>query len=312
MVSPQKDVSLKNFTTLQIGGPAQYFIEVNTKEELTEALRFAEENSLPFLVIGGGSNLLISDQGFEGLIIKNSIPGIKREGDNFRVSAGVSLQDLVDLTIEEGLDGIYKMTGVPGTVGGAIYGRAGAYGHSITDYLVEVTVYNPKTKEVKTLQKDQIKFGYRDSEFKINGLIILEAVFGPLPKKDQAEIKKEAGEIRAKREAKYTPGTLSPGSFFKNVIAEDLPPNILEKVKEDITPFGKIPAGRLIERVGGKGDKLGQIKIAENHGNTFINLGEGTADDFYNLAKKYFKLVKDEFNIELEPEVQLINLPKLN
>ncbi len=309
-----KDQTFANLTTLEIGGPIGALFEAKLEQELMEVVSFAKENDIPYLVIGSGSNLLVSNEGFEGLVIKVETDGIKEEGNDLLVRSGTLLQTLVDHTIFNGLGGMNKMSGIPGTVGGAVYGKAGAYGHNISDYLAEVAVFDPAPSgasegKVVHFTKEECEFGYRDSIFKKNKLLILEIRFANLPKADSKQLVVESQEIIQKRTAKYPPHTKCPGSFFKNIVADELDKKTLAKVKDYVTEFGKIPAGRLIEAAGGKGDQLGQIKITENHGNTFVNLGDGTAKDFYALAKKYHDKVKEKFDLDLEPEVQLINLP---
>lgn len=299
-----------NHTTLEIGGPITLYFEATNEEDLVEAVGIVKNNNVPHLIIGGGSNLLVSDVGFDGVVIKNSVSAIKKDGNNLVVKSGTILQDLVNFAIENSLAGMNKMSGIPGTVGGAVYGDAGAYGNSIRDYLSEVKAFDGK--DIITLSKAQCEFGYRDSNFKKTKYLILEVLFTGLPNANPQELKREAAEIMEKRTAKYPPNTKCPGSFFKNVVTDDLTPKQLKKVEKFLTPFGKIPAGALIDSVGGKGDSIGGIKIMENHGNTFANINNGTAEDFYNLAKKYYLKVKEEYGIELEPEVQLINLPSLS
>lgn len=313
----KEDKKFSEVTTLEIGGPIKAFIETNSQDELVEILKFVKKEQIPFLIIGGGSNLLVSDEGVDFLVIKNNVTGISHSVRNDKVrlviQAGTVLQDLVDYTIKNGLGGMNHMTGVPGTVGGAIYGSAGAYGDNIRDYLFEVKYFDPEKDQIITIPREKYETGYRDSLFKHNkNLVILEAVFANLPKSGPEVLKAEGEEVLKLRVIKYPPDTMCPGSFFKNVIADKLPKDILENVKQYNTRFNKIPAGALIEAVGGKGDRLRQIKIADNHGNTFINLGQGTAEDFYKLAKKYHQKVKEEFGISLEPEVQLINLPEFS
>lgn len=302
---------MSNVTTLNIGGPAKDFKVAKSEKELID---FIKANQ-PFLVIGEGSNLLVSDQGVDKLVIKNEVSEIVQDGSVVTVKSGTILQNLVDFTISHGLSGLQNLTGIPGTVGGAIYGNAGAYGQTISDHLISVVILDPsvirnEVKDLKTLSKDECNFGYRDSGFKKNGYIILEATFKLEPGKPE-ELKKVADEILAKRLLKYPKGIKCPGSFFKNLVVSELPQDILNKIKEKQV-FGKIPAGALLEEVGAKGDKLRQIEIASYHANLFINRGGGRAEDFYNLAKKYAKKVKEKFGISLEPEVQLINLPPLN
>ncbi|MCL5410214.1 MAG: UDP-N-acetylmuramate dehydrogenase [Patescibacteria group bacterium] len=306
----QKNIPLKNFTTLQIGGSAQYFFVAKTAQELTNAIRSTKDQKISFLVVGGGSNLLIADEGYPGLIIKNALSGIKNQQKKILVQSGTALQELIDFTIKKGVAGLQKMTGIPGTVGGAIYGNAGAYGQTISDCLVEVTFFNSKTNKQETWDTKKCKFGYRDSAFKHQSLIILEAVF-QLPTADASILKKEAAETLALRLAKYPPTLKCPGSFFKNVIAQDLDPTILRKIPSEKITFGKIPAGFLLETAGLKEAQVGQIQVSPNHANLFINLGNGSAFDFYQLAQLAQQKVWDKFGIKLEPEVQLVNLPAL-
>ena len=300
--------SLAKVTTLGIGGPAKKFTAVKVQTELTEAINFANENQMPYLVIGGGSNLLINDDGVDSLIIKNEVVGISHLGGVIRVKSGTVLQDLVDYTIKNGLSGLHKMTGIPGTVGGAIYGNAGAYGQTISEHLMEITAFDGQ--QIIILSKSQCEFNYRDSCFKKNQFVILEVVF-QLEIADPKVLKQEAEEVLSKRLVKYPLGIKCPGSFFKNIVAENLPKEILDKIPSEKIVYGKLPAGSLLEEVGAKGQSLDGIEIASYHANLFVNKGGGTAQAFYNLAKKYSQKVKEKFGITLEPEVQLINLPAL-
>lgn len=323
MIDIQQNIPLAPLTTLKIGGPARYFVEVHSVEELIEAVSWAKEKGVEYMVIAGGSNLLVSDDGYDGLIIRLTLSGIEETDRVITVKAGTPLQQLVDYTIEKGLNGMSTMTGIPGSVGGAVYGSAGAYGDNIRDYLKQITCFDGEN--IVSISKVKYDTGYRDSIFKKRkDLIILEASFSDLPKTDVEDLKKEAAEVLEKRKKKYNPVLKTPGSFFKNIPEEDVNPSVLERVHEKISAweknpdyikrfgdlkvirFGKIPAGNLIDMLGGKGDQLGQIKIDEFHANTFINLGEGTAEDFFKLAKKWKNKVKEEFGLNLEPEVQLI------
>lgn len=323
MINIQENVQLAPLTTLKIGGAAKYFVEVHSIEELKEAVEWAKKKQVEYIVISGGSNLLVSDDGYEGLIIKLTFSGIQEDGGVITVKAGTPLQELVDYTIEKELDGMSTMTGVPGSVGGAVYGSAGAYGDNIRDYLTEVVCFDGE--KIISIPKEEYATGYRDSFFKKNKkLIILEVKFANLPQGNKEELKREAVEVLEKRAKKYNPALKTPGSFFKNVPEENLSHDELEHVRKLIadweqtheykdrfgdTPvvrFAKIPAGTLIDMLGGRGDQLGQIKIDEYHANTIINLGGGTAKDFFEMARKWKTKVKEHFGIDLEPEVQLI------
>lgn len=303
-------ISLSNFTTLKIGGPAKAFLGTKTAAELIGAITWAKEKNLPYLVMGGGSNLLVSDKGFPGLVIKNAMTGIKTEGQTLTVKSGTSLQELVDFTIHHGLGGVQKLTGIPGTVGGAIFGNAGAYGQTISNHLQRVACLNPHTLQLTSLSQKGCGFDYRDSNFKINHLVILE-VHLKLPSADSKILADEAQEVLKLRQAKYPPQTKCPGSFFKNVLVEKIPPKIRSLIPKNRDTYGKVPAWYFLEEVEAKGQRLGNIKIANFHANLFINLGRGKAKDFWQLAKTYSDKVKEKFGITLEPEVQLINLPPL-
>ncbi len=299
---------LSNVTTLEIGGPAKKFVEVSTQEELKEVIKYAKNENMNYLVIGGGSNLLVSDKGVNCLIIKNNISEIKKNNNKIIVKSGTPLQELVDYSIENSFSGLQKLTKIPGTLGGAIYGNAGAYGQAIADHITEVATYDGRG--IITLSKDECQFNYRDSVFKKNKYIILSAKF-QLEKGDPEALKMEVKEVIWKRFVKYPPGIKSPGSFFKNIIASTLPQEILDKIPADKIVFGKLPAGTLLEEVGAKGQKLDGIEIAPYHANLFMNTEQGTAKAFYDLAKMYAEKVKEKFGITLVPEVQLINLPPI-
>lgn len=299
-------LNFSKLTTLEIGGPIKDLIITQTTEELIETLR--KHQGEKFLVIGGGSNLLVSDEGYEGLVIKNAISGINEDSGMIRVAAGTPLQEIVDFTIRQGLSGIQRMTGIPGTVGGAVYGNAGAYGQTISDYIEKVICFDGE--DIKELSKEECGFSYRDSQFKISGFTIVE-VFFKFTKADPQELEKESSETLEKRLAKYPPGIKCPGSFFKNVLVENLTTEQRALIPEEKDTFGKIPAWYFLDEVEARGAQRGQIKIADFHGNLFMNLGEGKASDFYDLAKEYADKVKEKFGIQLEPEVQLINLPPL-
>lgn len=305
----QKNHPMSKLTTLQIGGPAKLFVEVKTQAKLIEAIQYAKQHNMDYLVIGGGSNLLVNDEGINCLVIKNEITGIEHQGTSLKVKSGTILQDLVDYSITLGLAGLQKITGIPGTVGGAILGNAGAYGQTISDHIISVVILN-SFQDLKTLTKDECVFNYRDSIFKQTKAFILEVTF-QLEREDSKTLQKEADEVLKKRLVKYPKDIKCPGSFFKNIIASTLPPQILGQIPPDKITYGKISAGYLLETVGAQGQKLDGIEIANYHANLFINKGEGSAQAFYTLAKKYAQKVKQKFGITLEPEVQLINLPPI-
>lgn len=301
----QKNVILNKYTTAGVGGPAKYFYKATSVEKLMEATDFANKQNLPVLILGGGSNLLISDAGFPGVIIKNEIKGIIGFKQILKVGAGTLLSEFVNLTVSRGLFGLEKLIGIPGTVGGAIRGNAGAYGSSISDCITKVTAFDPANKKLINLTKRQCKFSYRDSIFKRNNLVILEGHF-KLTKTTGETLKQTAQAVLKDRLSKNYWEGKNPGSFFKNVPLESLSEKMLNLIPKDKIILGKVPAGFLLESVGAKGMKSGKIEVSKNHANLLINTGDGKASDFIKLASILAKKVKDKYGIELEPEVQVI------
>ncbi|OGE62853.1 UDP-N-acetylenolpyruvoylglucosamine reductase [Candidatus Daviesbacteria bacterium RIFCSPLOWO2_01_FULL_40_27] len=310
MLQLEDNYPMNQITTLGIGGLAKKFVVVTTFEELIEAVEYAQGQRLPYLVIGGGSNLLISDEGVDCLVIKNEMTAVVQNDTEITVKSGTPLQELVDYTISHGLADLQKLTGIPGTVGGAVYGNAGAYGQTISDHLTAVSVLNTNNLTTEQLNNSDCLFNYRDSIFKKTHDTIVEVHF-QLERGDPHILQQEARDVLSKRLVKYPPGIKCPGSFFKNLVASEIPQEILKNIPQEKIVFGKLPAGALLEEVGAKGQKSDGIEIAPYHANLFINQGSGSAKAFYNLAKAYALKVKEKFGITLEPEVQLINLPPL-
>lgn len=298
-----ENVLLSKYTTLKIGGYAKYFADVSNEKSLLRLIINANNNNIPWYVIAGGSNLLISDSGVNGLVIHICFCGIKKNRNNIIVKAGTMLQDFIDYVIDKGFKGIEKMSGIPGTIGGAIYGNAGAYGQTISDRLKKVRVFDGK--KIRWLGKAKCGFKYRESIFKRNRYIILEAEF-KFCKAEREEARKEAAKIIKIRKEKFPRDLKCPGSFFKNVSIKDLTKETILKIPSEKIYFGKVAAGYLLESVGAKGKQEGKAKIAENHGNLIINTGGAKAIDLSRLALKYSKKVKERYGIDLEPEVQFI------
>lgn len=303
----KKGEPISAHTTLGIGGPAKYFLEVRNIEKLKVALYECRKANIKYFVLGNGSNMLVSDEGFDGLIILNKFSYLKNIGKTFSVGAGILIQDFIDYVIDKGYAGIEKMSGIPGSVGGAIYGNAGAYGQTISDCLTKVTAFDGSN--IKTFDKNMCEFGYRESVFKKNNNIIIGAEF-VFERGEKEFLKKISLDTIQLRAQKYSQGIRCPGSYFKNIIASRLKPSVLKSIPVDKITYGKIPAGYLMESVGAKGCQKGNIKIAEHHGNLIVNEGGGTAKDFKELADIYAKKVKEKFGIVLEPEVQLLGFEK--
>lgn len=319
MIRFQKNVILKKYTTADVGGPAKYFYKATSAPKLMKAVEFANKQNLPILILGGGSNLLISDAGFPGVVIKNEIKGILGFKQILKVGAGTLLSQLVAVTVRQNLAGLQKLAGIPGTVGGAIRGNSGAYGTSIGNCITRVVVFDPQNKKLISLTKKQCLFTYRNSIFKKNdlkgvspqaSLIILEGHF-KFTKAIGNNLKQEAQKILKDRLSKNYWEGKNPGSFFKNVLVDNLSEEILRLIPKEKQIHGKIPAGFLLESVGAKGMKSGKVEVSSNHANLFINTGDGKASDFIKLASILAKKVKEKYGITLEPEVQLVGIAPL-
>lgn len=289
----KKNVLLKNYTTFKIGGPAKYFFEAKNKEDIIKAIKVAKKFKLPFFVLGGGSNLLVSDKGFKGLVIKNEARNFKIQGKKIIAESGAIFDLVIKTAIKAGLSGLEKGSGIPGTLGGAVYGNAGwPRGEwAIGDYVERVGLLMPDSK-IKKVGRKWLSFKYRGSRLKkIKGKkpIILEVVL-KLKKGEKECLEKERQEILGTRAKKIPPG-FSAGSIFKNP---------LEK-----------PAGFLIEKCDLKGKKIGDVKISEKHANFIINLGGGKAKDVIKLIKLIKKEVKKKFGVILEEEIQFLGYSHL-
>ncbi|MFA5932670.1 MAG: UDP-N-acetylmuramate dehydrogenase [Microgenomates group bacterium] len=310
MIKPKKNIALDGLTTSGVGGPAKYFYEAKTAEKMMEAVKWATNKKLPYLIMGAGSNILIADKGFPGLVIKNNIKSIVGFRQIIKVGSGTLLSQLITTTVKQNLSGLEKLAGIPGTVGGAIYGNAGAYGTAVGDNITRVVCFDPEKKAVISFMNKQCKFDYRDSIFKKNNYIILEAHFKLVKLQGQA-LEAQVKDVLKKRSAlKYGQGK-SPGSFFKNIPIEKMPETALKLIPEDKIVHGKVTAGYLLESVNAKGKKVGDVQVSDAHANLIINTGHGKASDFTELAKDLIKDVKEKFGVTLEPEVQLVNLPLL-
>ncbi|MDD3497983.1 MAG: UDP-N-acetylmuramate dehydrogenase [Candidatus Moranbacteria bacterium] len=307
MLNIQKNIPLAPYTTFKIGGPAKFFVEAKSESDIADSIDYAKNNNKDFFIFSGGSNLLVSDNGLDGLAIKISNSSIEIKDREVFCGAGTSLSQLAMETAKNNLGGLEWAAGIPGTVGGAIAGNAGAFGGEISDNLIEVKTLSVEEGKLMTFEKKDCDFGYRNSLFKKNSgkFILISAVFDmEAGKREESE--KKIGDIIKKRKEKQ-PRYPSAGSFFKNpVVNKEEIINKFErdtglKIKDD-----KIPAGWLIEEVGLKGKKIGGAKVSEKHSNFIINTGNATAEDVIILSSLIKAKVRDRFGIQLEEEVKLI------
>ena len=332
---------LSKFTTLGVGGPAAKIIHAKTEAELISAVKAADDSKTPLLILGGGSNVLISDSGFAGTVVRVETIGNSFEidacsGGTLTVSAGADWDEFVAFTIEKGLANLESLSGIPGTVGGSPIQNIGAYGHEVSEVIARVRTYDRKLQEVKTFTASECKFGYRNSIFKaeLNRYVILDVTFqlrigeASLPI-GYAELANELGvEIGARvaitkvrdavlklRSAKgmlINEGINSAGSFFMNPILDK---GAAEKLPSDAPRWpmadGKVKtsAAWLMEHAGvSKGDQLAGAQISPKHVLALSNTGDATAKDLIELAKSAQEKVRAKFGIVLQSEVQLVGL----
>jgi UDP-N-acetylmuramate dehydrogenase len=283
----QENIPLAPYTSARIGGPADVFVTVTSADELADAMKIIWDYGMPYYILGGGSNLLVSDKGVRGVVVLDRAKEVLFEsGDQptVKCEAGVIFSNLANRCASKGLSGLEWAATVPGTVGGAVYGNAGAFGGDISENLIcaEVLTKNGREK----LSVEQMQYGYRTSVLK-RGEIKAIVLSGTLRLKNSSkeEVSAKIVEFSERRKITQPPGA-SMGSMFKN-------------------PEGD-HAGRLIEAAGLKGTRIGNAEIGTKHGNFFINHGETKADDVRALIHLAQKTVSEKFGIELELEVELV------
>ena len=302
---------LANYSTFKIGGPAKYFTVVKSKEELIEAIDFAKKKNSRFFVFGGGSNILFRDQGYDGLVVKIQIQDIRTQNSEVIAAAGLPFSKLIIESINAGLTGLEWATGIPGTVGGAAAGNAGAYGHSISEFVKNITVLSDNGAtdwQIKNYPAEKCDFIYRGSRFKKsdNREIILEVEFN-LEKGDREKSKKIIQGILEKRRNKPV-SYPSAGCTFKNIVIDELKnkEEFLKLIPREKIKGGKFPAGWLIENCGLKGRQINGAKIAEEHANYIVNAGGAASGDIIKLIELCKQKTREKFNLDLEEEIVVI------
>jgi UDP-N-acetylmuramate dehydrogenase len=276
---------MSRHTTARAGGLADLFVEAISADDLRDIVLLARQQHVPHLVLGGGSNILVSDMGIRGLVILNKARQIEFQMPNVKCHSGVILPTLARECIERGLGGLEWAIGVPGTVGGAVVGNAGAHGSDMAHSLASVTVLDAEGN-VKDWLVQELGFGYRSSRLKsdIQRPVVLEADF-ELRQSTREECEARASEFTDRRKRTQPPGA-SLGSMFKN-------------------PLGDY-AGRLIEAAGLKGTRVGNAEISPVHANFFVNLGGANAKDIYSLICLAREQVRQKFGVTLDLEIELV------
>ena len=300
-----EDIPLRPYTRFDIGGPARLLIDVQAEESLPPLLAALRSAKDPVVLIGGGTNLIASDQGVAGAVIRYAAGTFTRADSAIHVQAGAELQDVVDFGIDCGLRGLETLTGIPGWVGGAIYGNAGAYGHSMQERVESVRFFDGS--RFQEIGRDACEFAYRDSVFKRRkDWIIVSAVLRLEPGNFE-ELRQTADEIAKIRNEKYPPSMCCAGSIFKNLLLADLPESVRARVPERVIREGKVPSAYFLEAAGAKGMRRGGIQVADYHANLIYNTGGGTSADLCALIELLKARVLAEFGLALEEEVQYVS-----
>lgn len=302
---------LSNHTTFKIGGPARYFFVAKNKEDLLLAIQSAEELGLPYFVLGWGSNLLVSDEGFAGLVIKNKSENISISDHVITAESGVNLSKIIGEATKAGLSGLEFGAGIPGTIGGACFGNAGAYGQSFGDFVQSIEVY--QNHETKILTKDQLSFDYRESILKKAGGVVLSVKIELQPAKPEV-IQAKIIEILRGRKGRV-PIEPSAGSVFKNIDLKTIsvdPKRIIKELDisleewEKTTAHGKLAVSFIIDHLNLKGKIIGGCQVSEKHGGFLVNIGSAQAQHVLMMISDIKMRVRDQLGIQLHEEIRYL------
>ena len=304
--------SLAKHTTFKIGGIAQLFLVVESTDKLVAALQYLDGEGIGRCIIGGGSNMLAPDQGLDGVVIQIKNQNLKVKDNFLEADAGCITVAVAQASIQAGLTGFEWGVGVPGTIGGAVRGNAGAMGGEMSQAVTEVTVY--RDGEILRLTQANCGFNYRESDFKHSHDVILSVTLA-LEKTESKEGMKKALEYLQYRNKTQPQGYASTGCIFQNAVASrtgvskekllGLFPEDAEKI-EKFFAIDRISAGWLVEKSGMKGAKVGQAAVSDKHGNFVVNLGGATSTEVLTLIEQIKEKVYATTGISIEPEIQII------
>ena len=280
------DEPMKNHTSFKVGGNADIFFEPENIRELVEFIKYVKENNIAYTLLGNGTNMIVSDEGIRGAVIKlgDKISAVEIVEDKLIAQCGAKLPEVAKLAAADSLSGLEFASGIPGSIGGTVAMNAGAYGSEMKDIVEKVEVLDSDL-EYKVLQNKEMEFGYRKSIVGKCGYIVLGCTF-KLKKANKSDIKMLMDEYTERRQSKQPLNLPSAGSVFKR-------------------PEGYY-AGKLIEDAGLKGISMGGAQVSEKHCGFIVNKGDATAKDIYNLVKHIQRTVYERFGVKLETEVKLI------
>ena len=300
----QKDVQLSQHTRFGIGGPADLFAEISSPAAFAEATAVCRQLALPVYVLGDGSNVIVSDEGFRGVILRFVAKSLTRDGNRIVADSGAPLESLVGYAVDAGLKGLETLARIPGSVGAAVFGNAGAYGHSISERVEEVEYFDGET--VRTFDNAACGFEYRGSIFKRHRNWLIFRTRFALEPADSETLRKKAQEITTIRDEKFPPAMRCAGSIFKNLHVKDLPAEVAAQVPEGVIRGGKVASAYFLEQVGAKGMHRGGIEIASYHANLIYNRGNGTATELREIIGELKSRIRARYDFDVEEEVQYV------
>lgn len=300
----RSDVELRGYTRFGIGGCADLFAETAEPEAFAEAIRICRTHGAPYCILGDGTNVIVADAGYRGVVLRFTAKSIQQQGLRIQADAGAPLEALVDAAITAGLRGLETLARIPGSVGAAIYGNAGAYGHSISESIEWVRCYDGE--EVRDLDHEGCAFEYRGSVFKRNKDWMIFCCSLLLEPADRAELRSRADKIMAIRDEKFPPTMRCAGSIFKNLYLKDLPQSAKAEVPERAVREGKVASAYFLDQVGAKGMRRGGIAVADYHANLIYNAGGGTAAELRSLIDELKQRIADRYGFTVEEEVQYV------
>ena len=303
----QENVPLASLTTFEIGGAAKYFTEVSTEAEIQEAVQWARERNVPFIVLAGGSNILVPDNGLSALVVRVTGSDFTIEGDMLEAHPGCNLLSLIHAASEKGLGGWEKLAGIPGTIGGAVRGNAGAFGPEIKDFVTKICAFDVESGEVRKFTNEECEFAYRMSFFKKNPNWVITHVTLRLQPVQYEISNRLANETIAERERRHIQNVRAAGSYFMNPVAPTNVIEMFEKEKGVKSRGGRVPAGWLIEKAGMKGAKVGDAQASLQHPNYIVNTGNATAAQVRELAEKVKTAVEEKFGVRLDEEAVILS-----
>jgi UDP-N-acetylmuramate dehydrogenase len=290
------------------GGPARMLVDCATEAALSSAVTILKESEQPHLLLAGGTNLIIADEGYDGTVLRFTGTSLRCNTSSaeaiIEAESGALLQSVVNASLARGWSGIHCMTGVPGWLGAAIYGNAGAYGQSLSDVVAWVRYWEDGV--VQQLNGEACQFRYRASGFKQHKQRIILSAGLRLQPGDTSAMRAKADEILQTRNAKFPPTMKCAGSVFKNQIVAQLPAAVQAELPASIIKGGKAPTAWFLEQVGARGYSVGGIRMADYHANLIYNAGHGTAQQILSMIDELQRRVMDRFGFPLETEVQFV------